>query len=134
VAYSNQLIEHLHPEDAARQTTEVCRALKPGGVYVCVTPNQLNGPHDISRSFDTQSTGLHLKEYSIVDLKKLFIASGFQRLRLYARARGFFVRFPIEAAIALENFLALWPVRARRAAAGWAPFRAVLGIWMVAVK
>src|SRR5262249_53890709 len=64
VAYSNQLMEHLHPEDAIRQLREVYRTVKPGGVYVCVTPNRVGGPYDISRHFDKVATGLHLKEYT----------------------------------------------------------------------
>jgi SAM-dependent methyltransferase len=61
VAYSNQVIEHLHPEDAALQMSSLLRTLKPGGTYLCVTPNRLNGPRhlDVLR---TVATGLHMKE------------------------------------------------------------------------
>ena len=48
VVYSNQLMEHLHPEDAVGQLNNILDALAPGGAYLCVTPNKLNGPHDIS--------------------------------------------------------------------------------------
>ena len=48
VAYSNQLMEHLHPDDAVEQLANVYDALKPGGVYLCITPNRVSGPHDIS--------------------------------------------------------------------------------------
>jgi predicted SAM-dependent methyltransferase len=34
LAYSNQLMEHLHPDDASEQLANVYRALKPGGVTV----------------------------------------------------------------------------------------------------
>ena len=51
ICYSNQLLEHLHPEDAKQHIGCVLDALSPGGVYICVTPNQLTGPHDISRFF-----------------------------------------------------------------------------------
>ena len=61
VAYSNQLMEHLHPDDAVEQLHNVYRALKPGGAYICITPNALCGPHDVSRGFDREPTGFHLK-------------------------------------------------------------------------
>ena len=64
VAYSNQLMEHLHPDDALEQLGEIYRALGPGGVYVCITPHRFSGPHDISRFFDAEARGFHLKEYS----------------------------------------------------------------------
>ena len=43
VAYSNQLIEHLHPDDAQEHVDNVFKALRPNGIYVCVTPNRLGG-------------------------------------------------------------------------------------------
>ncbi|HEY5247114.1 MAG TPA: class I SAM-dependent methyltransferase, partial [Dermatophilaceae bacterium] len=47
--FSNQLMEHLHPQDAREQLENVYKALRPGGRYFCITPNRLNGPHDVSR-------------------------------------------------------------------------------------
>jgi SAM-dependent methyltransferase len=52
-------MEHLHPDDASEQLANVYRALKPGGVYCCVTPNRISGLHDIPVYFDTVSQGLH---------------------------------------------------------------------------
>jgi SAM-dependent methyltransferase len=60
VAYSNQLMEHLHPDDAREQLEGIWRALRPGGVYICITPNRVSGPHDISSHFDSIATGFHL--------------------------------------------------------------------------
>ena len=40
-AYSNQLMEHLHPDDAESQLENVFTALRPGGAYLCITPNRL---------------------------------------------------------------------------------------------
>ena len=57
VAYSCSLMEHLHPEDALAQLRNVYQALVPGGVYICITPNRLTGPHDISRYFEPVATG-----------------------------------------------------------------------------
>src|SRR4051794_34537025 len=43
---SFELIEHLHRDDAVDHVREVYRVLKPGGSYVCGTPNIVCGPHD----------------------------------------------------------------------------------------
>jgi SAM-dependent methyltransferase len=80
VAYSNQLMEHLHPEDALEQLANIYRVLKHDGVYYCITPNRLSGPHDISAYFDTVARGLHLKEYSYRELYQLFRRAGFRRV------------------------------------------------------
>ncbi len=69
LAYSNQLLEHLHPDDALTQTSNVFAALRPGGAYVCLTANRLSGPHDISMYFDPEATGFHLREYTTRDLR-----------------------------------------------------------------
>ena len=63
IAYSNQLMEHLHPDDALVQVRNVYKTLVPGGIYICITPHRFQGPHDISKYFDDISTGIHLKEY-----------------------------------------------------------------------
>jgi hypothetical protein len=57
-------MEHLHPEDALEQLQKIRRTLARGGVYVCITPNRVNGPHDVSGLFDDEARGLHLREYS----------------------------------------------------------------------
>jgi SAM-dependent methyltransferase len=61
VAFSNQLMEHLHPDDALDPMRGICRALRPGGSYLCVTPNRMSGPHDVSKFFDDEATCFHLK-------------------------------------------------------------------------
>ena len=82
LAYSYQVMEHLHPGDAAAQLRELWRVLSPNGVYFCITPNRLSGPHDISRYFgSTRAEGLHLREYSFGDLSSLFKAVGFRSIK-----------------------------------------------------
>ena len=49
VVYSHQLMEHLHEEDAIDQLQSIYNALRPGGKYICITPNKVLGPWDISR-------------------------------------------------------------------------------------
>ena len=80
VAYSNQLMEHLHPDDALEQLANIRRGLRPGGVYYCITPSRISGPHDISVYFDHVARGLHLKEYSYRELTDLFRRAGFRRV------------------------------------------------------
>ncbi len=52
VAYSDQVMEHIHPDDAYEQLVNIYNVLVHRGIYICITPNRLNGPHDISRYFD----------------------------------------------------------------------------------
>lgn len=80
LAYSNQLMEHLHPDDAVEQITQIHAALRPGGRYICLTPNRLIGPADISMYFeDDRPSGFHLREYSNTELGALFADVGFAR-------------------------------------------------------
>ncbi len=82
VAYSCHFLEHLHPEDAREHTAEVRRILRPDGVYLCVTPNRLWGPHDISRYFDEMPTGFHLREYTHAELCQLMREAGYASTRI----------------------------------------------------
>jgi SAM-dependent methyltransferase len=125
LAFSFSLVEHLHPDDVALHLKEVHRVLKPGGIYYCVTPNRLLGPHDISRYFDTEATGLHLKEYTVGDLSLLFRDAGFRDLRLEKVWRSHRVSLPALSMRAAEGILGAlpWPVRhllARGSAVSWA--------------
>jgi SAM-dependent methyltransferase len=81
-AYSQQVMEHLHPDDAREQLANIHAALKPGGRYACVTPNRISGPHDISRHYDDVATCLHLREYSAGELARIFREVGFSRVSL----------------------------------------------------
>lgn len=134
VAYSNQLMEHLHPDDALKQIREVFRALKPGGVYVCVTPNRLGGPYDISRSFDSVASGLHLKEYTITDSSALFRSVGFGRIRAYIGARGVYVRPPLAAMRTFEATLGMLPHRFRQTFCDTKLMRPTMMIRLVGAK
>jgi SAM-dependent methyltransferase len=87
IAYSNQVLEHLHPEDALEQLRNIHAALAPGGIYLCVTPNRLSGPHDISGYFNSVAKGLHLNECTNYEVLRMFKKAGFSRVVLYLRGR-----------------------------------------------
>jgi SAM-dependent methyltransferase len=134
VAFSNQLMEHLHPEDAGEQLRNIYRGLAPGGTYVCITPNRMYGPHDVSKYFDEIASGFHLREYTARDIRKLFAGAGFAEVRFYASARGRFLRCPYWAIAALEASLGVLPYALRKRLADTKPMRAVLGLWVAAIK
>ena len=134
VAFSDQLMEHLHPDDAEEQLRNIHRALAPGGVYLCITPNRLYGPRDISGYFDDVATGLHLREYTGGELARLFRSVGFSRVRFYAGARGWYLPVPAALVRAAESALERLPVPMRRRIAAAAPMRALLGLRVAAIK
>jgi SAM-dependent methyltransferase len=109
VVYSNQMMEHLHPDDAVDQLRNIYAAIKPGGTYLCVTPNRLNGPHDIARYFDHTTTCLHLKEYTFGELLALFREAGFTKPTAYIGGRGRYFAFPVIPIIWLEKILTVLP-------------------------
>jgi SAM-dependent methyltransferase len=133
LAYSDQLMEHLHPDDAIEQLQNIYRSLAPGGRYICITPNRLSGPHDVSRYFDDVATGFHLKEYTLSELSGIFRSVGFRRLQVLVGARQFQVRLPTMFAIAIE-FLLKKAGRLGREAAGGLPLRLILGVKLVGIK
>ncbi|MGH8220968.1 MAG: methyltransferase domain-containing protein [Steroidobacteraceae bacterium] len=134
LAYSNQLMEHVHPDDAFEQLCNLYRALVPGGRYVCTTPNRLNGPHDVSQHFDTVASGFHLKEYTYTELAALFHGIGFRRLAPYAELRLHYVRVPLALLVAFEWLLERLPRSVSRRIAKLPVIRKLLFISLVATK
>lgn len=134
VVFSDQLMEHLHPDDGYDQLKEIVGLLKPNGVYICFTPNRLNGPHDISKYFDTVATGFHMKEYTVGELAGLFKRAGFQRVTPYAVVSSRYIKLPLAIVTVAERFLDLLPNTTGRRLADLAPFRKLLGIRLVGVK
>jgi len=127
LAFSYQVLEHLHPEDAQDHLQEVHTALRPGGRFICITPNRLSGPWDISRRFDSAAKGLHLKEYTLSEQADLLRACGFEVSFFGSLLGHHFLRRMPEAPIrVLERALARGPRRvARYAAMGLATVKIV---------
>jgi SAM-dependent methyltransferase len=132
VAYSNQLMEHLHPDDAAEQLREIFKALAPGGTYLCFTPNSMNGPHDVSRGFDAVATGLHLHEYTVTELDRMFRAVGFKNIQVILPKAN--LRVPASAVSVIESAVGALPGSLGHKLACFRPMRGFLGIRIVAKK
>ena len=107
VISSDQLLEHLHPDDARLQLAEVFRVLKPGGIYLCSTPSAITGPHDISMYFCDVACGLHLKEYKYREIRALFASVGFVHIDMGVRIHGRQLNAPIGIGVFLEKLLEL---------------------------
>ena len=114
LVYSNQLMEHLHPEDAENQLINIVDVLADGGKYICITPNRISGPHDISRHFDKEATGFHLKEYTFEELRNLFKKVGFKTVHGYWRVRKICAKIPVFLIILTERLLNFLPLSIKR--------------------
>lgn len=95
LAFSDQLIEHLHPDDAEHHFRLVHRVLKPGGLYLLRTPHRLTGPHDVSRYFSAEAQCFHLKEWTYSELAATLADLGFDSVRAYWFGRGVLLRLPL---------------------------------------
>ena len=130
VIYSNQLIEHLHEDDVKFQLQNIYQTLKLGGKYVCITPSRLSGPHDVSQYFDTVAKGFHLKEYTFLELFKMFKTIGFNKVYGYWGAKNKFVKIPSHIIIPVEKVISWFPRRFRKNRV----FASLLNIRIVGVK
>ncbi|AMK78376.1 hypothetical protein A1342_06015 [Methylomonas methanica] len=78
---SNQVIEHIHPDDLLEHCKHVYSILKPGGKYIVCAPHAWHGPADISAVFKyKKAIGMHLKEYTNYELYSFLRTSGFSKV------------------------------------------------------
>jgi SAM-dependent methyltransferase len=130
--FSYALMEHVHPDDAIEQLNNIAYALKPGGLYYCITPNKITGPHDISGYFDDEPRGLHLKEYSFSELCSIFKRAGFKTVSFVVAGKGHYVgRLPQSVVVVAENLAAKLPHTFRMCNLG---VRIMLGIRALAQR
>jgi 2-polyprenyl-3-methyl-5-hydroxy-6-metoxy-1,4-benzoquinol methylase len=81
VVISNQVIEHLHPDDLVDHFRGVLKILVPGGRYIFCTPHSHQGPSDVSWVFKCQKPiGMHLKEYTYGELTQKLKQAGYQSI------------------------------------------------------
>lgn len=116
---------HWFPPD--RTVAEVRRVLRPGGRYVCLTPNRLDGPHDVSAHFDDEATGFHLKEYTTRDLRSLFEGAGFSGMQVLLKVRARTFVLPAAPLALVEGALDRLPPARRRQVARSVLVRKFLG-------
>lgn len=114
VVFSNQFVEHLHPEDAMHHFETVYRMLRAGGRYILTTPERWTGPHDVSRWFATTPQGFHLREWSYRDLVDTTRDIGFEAVATWWTARGRWVRLPVATTLATEAVVSRMNLGLRR--------------------
>ena len=134
LVYSNQLMEHLHPDDAKRQLQEVCRVLRPGAQYICSTPNRVTGPHDISGYFGHEPVGFHMREYDHASLAGMFRDSGFRSSRAQVTVKGRRLMLPVGPLSFVERVLMALPVAARSKLTSIGPVRNLAGVVLIGIK
>ena len=134
IAFSNQLMEHLHPEDARDQLKNIHAAVAAGGLYILITPHRYSGPHDVSRYFDRIATGFHLKEYTVSELNQLLKQAGFSRVCFFAKFRGIYKRLNLISLLVLERLITPLPYNLRKSLMNAFPFKLLRRIRLAAWK
>lgn len=83
---SDQVLEHLHPDDLPTHLRSARALLRPGGRIAFATPHAYSGPHDISRVFALDAPrGMHLREYTYRGLAPALEEAGFTDIRTLLR-------------------------------------------------
>jgi SAM-dependent methyltransferase len=95
LVFSDQFLEHLHPEDAEDHLKLVLRILKPGGSYVISTPHAQSGPWDVSRYFSDVAEGFHLKEWTYTELARTVQRVGYSKFQPLWSKRGVSLSVPL---------------------------------------
>lgn len=149
VLISNQVVEHLHPDDLVNHFRGALTILRPGGRYIFDTPHAFCGPSDISRVFGCDTPqGFHLKEYTWREIVETLRQAGF--VKVYAvlsfprRIRRLFRGYPypvrsrvyLLCLLVLEALIGSIPFRRLRSRAAIVAMKAVRfsGIRVVAER
>lgn len=78
---SDQVVEHLHPDDFVAHLRGARALLRDGGVYAFRTPHGPSGPYDSSLAFGFPiPIATHLREYSFAERVEALREAGFRRV------------------------------------------------------
>lgn len=115
LAFSDQVIEHLHVDDAEWHFKMIANALAPGGYYIFRTPHRFNGPHDVSAHFTKgDPEGFHMKEWTYGEIATVLRKSGYGKLTAVWCGKGMAFRMPVALMVFGEGVLRLLPRGLRR--------------------
>ncbi len=83
---SDQVVEHIHPEDLETHFREALKILVPGGSYIFRAPHALFGPHDLSKIFgEPTAVFMHLHEFCWKDVALIVQHCGYRRAKAIFR-------------------------------------------------
>lgn len=79
--FSDQVFEHLHPDDHLTHLSEARKVLASGGRYILRAPHRSGGPRDLSEIFGLdEAVFLHLCEPDYALMHSLCLRAGFDRV------------------------------------------------------
>lgn len=91
---SDQVIEHIHPDDLGEHCKHVHSILKPEGNYIVRAPHVWHGPADISSVFKcNKAIGMHLKEYTNFEIYNILKKAGFKNVSSVYKAPKVLIHF-----------------------------------------
>ena len=88
LVFSNQFIEHIHPDDMLLHLSLANRVLKTGGHYIFSTPHLFMGPWDVSSGFSEVAECFHLKEWTCGELDRVLHEAGFSKTTILIWVKG----------------------------------------------
>ncbi len=83
LVYWNDVFEHIPPDEIRDYLRRILAMLVPGGQLITITPTWHLRPWDVTRAFcppRTESSGLHLKEYTLREVSQLLWECGFRHV------------------------------------------------------
>lgn len=114
LTFSDQFIEHLHPDDTRLHFELAYSLLKPGGKYIFRTPHAYTGPCDVSQYFSDIPQGFHLKEWTFRECGNLLKELHFSSFYGLWLARGIQIRMPNFYFRGCELILNFFPAKFKR--------------------